>query len=278
MTEVAETDQSDPLAGFAALMGAAGQDAKPVSDAGEAPYGWTKDEATGEMRPKKSPGRPRKSPSLDDLKARQEADAAAGAETPAADRPPSAPRRKRRGRASTPSADRPAPPVPQHLRSEGAIAKSVNQLYRKAGKLVRVMDADIGQALIDITRAEDADDVTVGDAWEQLARTNPRVKAFLMRMLAGGAWSGLVAVHAPVFMALLMKDSIRKRIPFARLAMAMVDDDGEPGEAPAAGTPFDGLRPEDMAAMMAMAQATAEQMMSGRGPDVPVRGDGHPGI
>jgi hypothetical protein len=272
VTEVTET--ADPLAGFAALMGAAGQEASPVTDVSEAPYGYTRDEATGEMRPKKSPGRPRKSPSLDDLKAQREAAVPAPDESRDGDRAPAAPKSRRGRRASKgPAPDRPAPPVPQHLRSEGAIAKGVNQLYRKAGKLVRVMDQDIGQALIDITRAEDADDVTVGDAWEQLARTNPRVKAFLMRMLAGGAWSGLVAAHAPVFMALLMKDSIRRRIPFARLAMAMVDDEGEPGEAPAAGTPFDGLRPEDMAAMMAMAQATAEQMMSGRGPDVPARGE-----
>ena len=265
-------------------MGKAGQDAQPVTDASEAPYGYTRDEATGEMRPKKSPGRPRKSPSLDDLKARAETAASDGtqagsADGPPGDRAPAALRGRSRRRASRDAGpDRPAPPVPQKFRAEGAIAKGVNQLYRKTGKLVRVMDPDIGQALIDITRAEDPEDVTVGDAWEDLARTNPRVKAFLLKMLAGGAWSGLVAVHAPVFMALLMKDSIRKRIPFARLAMAMVDDEGEPGEAPAAGTPFDGLRPEDMAAMMAMAQATAKQMMSGRGPDVPVRGDGHPGV
>jgi len=270
----------DPLAGFAALMGAAGQEAKPVSDADEAPYGWTRDESTGEMRPKKSPGRPRKSPSLDDLKARKEADAAAEAESPTVDRPPAAPKGRRRSRASKgASPDRPAPPVPQHLRSEGAIAKGVNQLYRKAGKLVRVMDQDVGQALIDITRAEDPEDVTVGDAWEQLARTNPQVKAFLMRALAGGAWSGLVAVHAPVFMALLMKDAIRKRIPFGKLLMAAVDDsDGD--EAPAAGGPLDGLRPEDMQQMMAMAQMAFAQTMAEqpRGPDVPVRGDGHPGV
>lgn len=270
MTEVTETD---PLAGFAALMGKAGQDAQPVTDASEAPYGYTRDEATGEMRPKKSPGRPRKSPSLDDLKAQKEAQVPAPDGSRDGDRAPAAPkgRRGRRARQDQ-AADRPAPTVPQKFRAEGAIAKGVNQLYRKAGKLVRVMDADVGQALIDITRAEDPEDVTVGDAWEDLARTNPRVKAFLMKMLAGGAWSGLVAVHAPVFMALLMKDSIRKRIPFARLAMAMVDDsDGE--EAPAEGTPMGGLRPEDMAAMMAMAQATAEQMMNGRGPDVPARGE-----
>ena len=56
------------------------------------------------------------------------------------------------------------------------------------------------------------------------------MRAFLLKMLAGGAWSGIFAAHAPVLMALLMKDSIRRRIPFAGLAMAFVDDSrGCPG-------------------------------------------------
>lgn len=163
------------------------------------------------------------------------------------------------------------PPIPQKYRAEGSIAKGVNQLYRKAGKLVRVMDADIGAALVDITRPLDDDDVTVGDAWEALARSNPRVRGFLLRLLAGGAWSGLVAAHLPVLMAVMMKDSVRRRVPLARLAMAFTDDsDGEP--APSEGTAAAGLRPEDMAQMMAMAQAAAEQM-AGRGNGVPGRGE-----
>ena len=239
-----------------------------------APYGYTVDERTGVERPKKAPGRPRKSPSLEDLKAAREADPAPAGTQPADDRPPAALKgRARRRRGQGPAEPKPAAPIPQRFRPEGAIAKGVNQLYRKAGKLVRVMEADpgIGQALIDITRADDDDDVTVGDAWEALARSNPRVRAFLLKMLAGGAWSGVFAVHGPVLMALLMKDAIRARIPFGRLFLAMADD-SEDSPAPAEGTVMDGLRPEDLAQMQAMAQAMAEQVMTRGGNGVPERG------
>ena len=271
---VTETAESDPVAGFAALMAGARPAPEPASD-DPAPYGYTVDERTGVERPKKAPGRPRKSPSLDDLKERQAADPALADPQPPGDRPPAALKGRGRRRAGGQAeAGRPAPPMPQKYRPEGAIAKGVNQLYRKAGKLVRVMDRDIGQALIDITRAEDDDDVTVGDAWETLARSNPRVRAFLLKLLAGGAWSGVFAVHAPVLMAVLMKDSIRRRIPFGGLLMAVADD-SEDSPAPGEGTPFDGLRPEDMAQMQAMAQAMAEQVMTrGGNGTVPPRGDG----
>jgi hypothetical protein len=270
---VTETAESDPVSGFAALMAQARPAPEPAGD-DSAPYGYTTDEKTGLQRPKKTAGRPRKSPSLEDLKTAREAEAPQDAEPPAGDRPP-APLKGRAGRRQRARAvdPKPAPPIPQKYRPEGAIAKGVNQLYRKAGKLVRVMDADVGQALIDITRAEDDDDVTVGDAWEALARSNPRVRAFLLRLLAGGAWSGVFAVHMPVLMALLMKDSIRKRIPFGGLLMAVADD-GEDSPAPGEGTVFDGLRQDDMAQMMTMAQAMAERV-TGNG--APVRGDGGQG-
>lgn len=270
-----ETSESDPLAGFAALMAGAGQEAQGGQD--EAPYGYTVDPRTGIERPKKAPGRPRKSPSLEDLKAAKEA-AGPAAEGPAearSDRPPAAPKgRKRRAGTQAGSEPRPAPSVPQYLRNEGGIARAVNKQYRKIGKLVRVMDADIGNAVIACTEAIDDDDVTVGDAWEQLAKTNPRVRAFLLRMLAGGAVGQLVWAHMPILGAILMKDAIRKRIPVGNLLYAFVGDDEDraAGESPAEGTPFDGLRQEDMAQMMAMAQAAAEQMMT-RGGNGPVRGD-----
>ena len=257
------TEEADPLAGFAALMAGAGQEAKGGAEADPAPYGYTKDEQTGEMRPKKSPGRPRKSPSLDDLKERQE-QAAADSPSPNGDRAPAA-SKGRKGRARTREA-RPAPPVPQSLRMEGSIAKGINQLYRRAGKMIRVADHDIGQAFIDCTRAEDPEDVTVGDAWEALCRANPRVKAFWVRMLAGGAMGQVFMAHMPILAAIIMKDAIRNRLPFWRLAEAVTDDEGGPGEAPAAGTPFDGMSQQDMAEMVAFAQATAERMMGNGGP------------
>jgi hypothetical protein len=263
---VTETAESDPVSGFAALMAQARPVPEP-KDEDPAPYGYTTDERTGITRPKKTPGRPRKSPSLEDLKAARAADPAPAEPGPPGDRPP-APLKGRAGRRQRSRAvdPKPAPPIPQKYRAEGSIAKGVNQLYRKAGKLVRVMDGDIGQALIDITRAEDDDDVTVGDAWEALARSNPRVRAFLLRLLAGGAWSGVFAVHMPVLMALLMKDSIRKRIPFGGLLMAVADD-SEDSPAPGEGTVFDGLKPDDMAQMMAMAQAMAGRVTGNGVPD-----------
>ena len=259
------TEEADPLAGFAALMAGAGQEAK--GDPDPAPYGYTRDEGTGEMRPKKAPGRPRKSPSLEDLKERQGAGETA-AVPPPGDRAPAA-AKGRKGRARQREA-RPAPPVPQSLRMEGSIAKGINQLYRRAGKMIRVLDHDVGQAFVDCTRAEDPEDVTVGDAWEALCRANPRVRAFWVRMLAGGAMGQVVMAHMPILAAIIMKDAIRNRLPFWRLAEAFTDDSDGPGEAPADGTPFQGMNQQDMAEMVAFAQATAERMMGNGGPP---RGD-----
>jgi hypothetical protein len=278
---VSETTETDPVAGFAALMSGAAQEAAPGNGADpEAPYGYTEDSRTGERRPKKSPGRPRKSPSLEDLKAAKEAEPAEGSPVSAGDRPP-VPPKGRRGRRAAESHPRPAAAVPQKYRAEGSIAKGINQLYRRTGRLVRVFDQDIGQALIDITRAEDPEDVTVGDAWEQLAQSNPRVKAFLLRMLAGGAWSGVFMAHAPVMGAILMKDAIRRRIPLASLFTAVAEDEAEAApESPAGAddvveTPFGPMRRADVEQMMTLAQMSFGRAAEHAGAG-PVRGDGQP--
>ena len=253
------TEQSvveDPAAGFAALMSGASQAAAP--DPGEAPFGYTTDRVTGERRPKKAAGRPGKPPSIEDLKAeREQAEPA----EPAQDRAPSRGRRAhRRSGKGKPAADEPG--MPQHR--PGLITKGVNRLYRKAGKVVRVMDPDIGIAIIESARntAEDGEpDDSVGAAWDEVARTNPRIRRFLLKMIAGGAWGQLLMAHAPILLAILLKDSIRRHIPFMQLITAYLGDDGDQaaGDGPAAGGLFDGLRPEDAEQMMAMAQ----QMMGG---------------
>jgi hypothetical protein len=292
---VSETTETDPVAGFAALMSGAAQEAAPGNGADlEAPYGYTEDPRTGERRPKKSPGRPRKSPSLEDLKAAKEAEPAPD-DRRDGDRAPQLPK-GRRGRRAEGATPRPAAAVPQKYRAEGSIAKGINQLYRRTGRLVRVFDQDIGQALIDITRAEDPEDVTVGDAWEQLAQSNPRVKAFLLRMLAGGAWSGVFMAHAPVMGAILMKDAIRRRIPLASLFTAVAEDETEasageratpmPGPYPpdvpespddVVETPFGPMRRADVEQMMTLAQMSFGRAAEHAGAG-PVRGDGQPGV
>lgn len=272
------TDKSQDVAtGFAAMMSEAHGQA--AAESPEAPYGYTTDE-DGTRRPKKTLGRPRKSPSLEELKAEREAAAAsapAGSGPPPGDRAPAG-GRMRRQKPTQGAKPEPGKPVVQFR--EGVIAKGMNKTYRKAGKMIRVADRDIGQAFIDITKKEDDDDVTVGEAWEELARANPRIRAFLMRMIAGGAAGQVFMCHAPILLAVLMKDRIRKHIPFMGLMEAFLTadtEDGGDGTAPAEGTPLEGLGLPDMNQMMKMAQQFAEQAMNagraaGGPPRPPVQG------
>ena len=159
----------------------------------------------------------------------------------------------------------------------GVIAKGVNKLYRRAGRIARMMDYDIGTAVIACTVADpDDDDVTtVGEAWEEVARGNPRIRGFLLRIIQGGQWGTLFTAHLPIFMAIAMKDGIRRRIPLLQLADALlVDEPADEGGAPG---PSDlsqmmgGINPGDMAQMVAMAQGLMGQMANGvpRAPNTP---------
>lgn len=211
------TATESPGQAFASLMSGAAQAVAPAADP-EAPFGWTTDAATGERRPKKAPGRPRKSPSLDELKAaKAETEEAGEAAAPEEDRAPQQSRRRPGGHTHD-QADSVAPYVP------GVIAKGVNRLYRRAGKIIRAMDYDIGQAVIECTRKEDKDDLSVGEAWEALAKGNPRIRAFLLKAMAGGSWTELVMAHAPIGVAIVMKPAIM------RLVLPGPGPDGEPRE------------------------------------------------
>jgi hypothetical protein len=247
---------ASPGADFAALMSSAAAAADP--GAGEAPYGWTTDRDSGERRPKKTPGRPRISPSLDDLKtAAGDGQAAAGDGPGPEDRAPANPRRKRRKNAAPDAA---AEPAAQHR--AGVITKGVNRLYRRAGRIVRAMDPDIGTAIIESTRSTDEDggDDSVGAAWEELARANPRIRGMLLRLIAGGAWGQLLMAHAPILLAVIMKDGIRKHIPFVKLLEALAEPD-EDGQAAAGGLGglLAGMTEADMQQMAAMAQGLMGQ-------------------
>lgn len=145
----------------------------------------------------------------------------------------------------------------------GVIARGMNKLYARTGKFVRVMDADIGSAIIAATRKEAKDDVTVGEAWDELAKTNPRIRSILMKMITGGAWSQVIMAHLPILLAVLMKDAIRKRLPFPKLvdmaaAFGSDEDTGDEEDMP---------QPGGMAAMLAqLTPADVEQigaMMNG---------------
>lgn len=140
----------------------------------------------------------------------------------------------------------------------GVIARGMNKLYARTGKFVKVMDADIGSAIIAASKESD-DDVTVGEAWDELAKTNPRIRAVLLKMITGGAWTQVFMAHAPILLAVLMKDAVRKRLPFPKLtefvtAFGNDDETGDTGEAGGGGlgAMLANLTPEDLAQVSAM--------------------------
>jgi hypothetical protein len=213
-------------------------------------WGFTTDPKTGARRAKRAPGRPKNQPSAEELAARE----------PLPREPDRAPQRPE-GRAPKPlagAADE--PPMPKG----GVIAKSVNMLYRRAGKMLRGLESGdpmgVGQALIECTKPDEDGNPTVGEAWENLARVNPRVRAFLLRVLAGGAYADLVMAHAPIGIALMMKPWIQKIIRPDKV-MSVMNSMAEPDEDEPEGTAMPGgLTAEDMQAMADLTADQAEQI------------------
>lgn len=254
-------DVPSVAASFAQMMGRA-KELVEETPTEEAPYGYTTD-PDGTVRPKVRAGRPRRTQkSLDELKQEKEQSAAqAPQEAPAGDRAPT----ESRSRFKSSKARQDEPKSYPQFR-EGVIEKGINRLYRKAGKIAKVWDPSVGQALIDITRAEDPDDITVGKAWEEVARTNPRIRKFLLKLIKGGNWGALLWAHMPVLLALFMKYRLGERMPMGNLMEAFLTPDDQDG-APADGSPLDGLLPQDagqMANLMAMAEQMAANMMGGQ--------------
>lgn len=210
-----------------------------------APWGWTRDKETGKMRPKKRPGRPKVPPTAEEIAADL---AARGPAERDKDRPPES------GKGKRSLAEPPAMP------RGGVIAAGVNKLYRRAGKIVRAMDPDIGEAIIMCTRRDDLEDdeLTVGEAWENLCRTNPRIRAFIMNAIRGGAWSDLVMAHAPIGIALFMKPWVQRLIPFGRLVESVAEADEDTPEG-GGGLPG-GMTADDAGDVAALAAAQARQM------------------
>ena len=233
---------------------------EPPAPEVEAPWGWTRDRQTGELRPKLKPGRPAAAPpGLDELHA------AGPPPGPEPDKPPGEPgeRRGRWGRR------RPEPqevPMPKG----GVIAAGVNRLYRRAGRIVRAMDEDIGTAIIECTKPdpEDPDWLTVGQAWENLAKDSPRIRRWLLRLIKGGALQDLILAHAPIGMAIAMKPAIGRllmrmpllrRLPVAKLAAAFFGDEDEDGN-PVAPDGMGGLSAEDVQRMAEQSGIDLEKM------------------
>lgn len=225
----------------------------PGDDADDAaPWGYTTDPVTKERRPKKAPGRPKVQPGADEL-----------AKEPPIERPPDEPPVRPPGRKLVPVTPAAEGDVP--MPRGGVIAKGVNKLYRRAGKILRGFEGGdpmgIGQALIECTRTdpdapEDERELTVGEAWEQLARNNPRVRAWIMKAIAGGDIWDLVMAHAPIGIALAMKPWVQRMIPFGALVESLTEEDDDEED----GTALGGLRKEDLQQMQDLTADQARQV------------------
>lgn len=224
----------------------------------EAPYGWTIDRKTGTKRPRKRAGRGVRVVKVEEPAAEaprqpdREPDRVPGRVTPEVKRTRTRARRERAERVES----EPMPPF-----RAGPIAKGMNKLYLRAGKILKAMDRDLGIAVIEMTKAEYDEeqnrvegDLTVGEAWEAVAQVNPRIRRVLLRFIEGGAWGALFWAHVPLLMAIMMKERVARRIPFARLAAAFLNDDdaGDDAQAPGMGGLLAGLTQEDMQQAAAM--------------------------
>jgi len=208
----------------------------------EIPQGFVRDRDTGEIRARRRAGRPRKPPSAEEVAAMPAAELKA-------DQPP-----------PTPGKHEPEEvPMPRG----GVIAKGTDKLYRRAGKILRAFDHDLGQAVIECTKPDpdDPDALTVGQAWEQLAKTNPRVRRFLVNAIKGGTWQDLLMAHAPIAVALMTKQWVQRILPLGRLAESFLepDEDTQPGD----------LRAADLDEMRDMAEGQAAKIARKMGVNVP---------
>ena len=88
--------------------------------------------------------------------------------------------------------DKPAPaPVPEYR--AGMYKVPVAALYGQVGQVVSYVAYPIGQALIGQAGP-------CAEAWDNLARTNPKVRKWLGNMTKTGAWGELIAAHIPIMM------------------------------------------------------------------------------
>lgn len=206
-------------------------------------------------------------PSLDELKAAAEEGGETGTarSQPGEDRPPRRTPRRRKsrpaasrtaaGRSRPTSADEPVPSMPR----QGRIAKGVNKWYRSGGKFIRVLDEELGEAMIHVStsHADEGDpDDSVGAAWEAVCAVNPRVRAVVLKALSGGAYGQLAAAHWPIMLAIGLKFVSSNPGMMGKFLRSFSDEEApEPGKPPSMANLMANLSEDDMKqAMNAAAQ------------------------
>ena len=159
----------------------------------------------------------------------------------------------------------------------GPIAKGMNRLYFKAGRLISIKNAAVGQAFINSTLKVDDEDLTVGDAWEEIARTNPKIRAILMRLLEGNAWMNLFMAHLPILLAVMSEAGFLDNMPLGKMLAAFMSappsGNGEASHGDAVSDLLSTIDPADAAQIMGIAQGMMANITAGQGmPRTPTPG------
>lgn len=121
-----------------------------------------------------------------DTEAARERIASARTAARASDKPPGRPRKSE-----------PKAPAPVITYTNGMFRAPITALYEQAGGLISYVAYPVG-----VTTQQQA--AECGNAWDELAKSNPAVRKWLHSMTRTGAWGKLFAAHLPIFMTALM--------------------------------------------------------------------------
>jgi hypothetical protein len=108
-------------------------------------------------------------------------------------------------------------------RMPAQLGKQVAELYGLAAMMLMAFDPPCATAVMESAER-------CGEAWENLARTNPGVRRVLVSLTQGSAWSSVVFANAPIISAIAIH-----HIPAVSKIMQRrfdaPDDTGDAGEA-----------------------------------------------
>lgn len=77
----------------------------------------------------------------------------------------------------------------------GILVKPLTDLYVAVGTMMLPVSSAVGTAFVQNAG-------TCAESLDELARTNPRVRAVLMGLLTTGAWGKVIAAHMPILLAI----------------------------------------------------------------------------
>ena len=128
----------------------------------------------------------------------------------------------------------------------GAIAAGMEDIYGSGAMLWSMFDSTCGTALLQCAPS-------AAQAWEELAKNDPKIRVMLMRIFTGSSWGKVFQAHLPLLIAVFMHHGMgRVHQEFAQTEKPMPDPfpqyegfqtDLFAQESPGFGVPTGGVSP-----------------------------------